>query len=95
MATSFEFSNAMDGVMPVTAAVPAAVESVTPGGTSAQTTITAKRGQVCTINSDVAIWVSFGANPTAASGTGILVQPFQLRTVGFLQDGWKVAYITA
>ncbi|MGB1215734.1 MAG: hypothetical protein ACPG4X_20355 [Pikeienuella sp.] len=95
MAAAITFVRAMEGITPVLAAQPVASESVTPGGSSAQTTITAKAGNVCVVTTDTAIWVAFGENPTAAAGTGHLILAGGTRDFGHLTDGWKVAYITA
>ena len=95
MATHITFSRSMERSAPVLAGVPESAQTVTASGTSAQSIITARSGNVCTISTDVAIFVAFGVAPVAASGSGHLIQEGQARDFGHMVDGWKVAYITA
>lgn len=90
------FGAAMDGIAPVMAAVPAAAEDITSSAASQQSTITSQRGQMCQITaSGGAVWVKFGANPTASAGNDHLIIDGSTREFGFLETGWKVALIDA
>ena len=93
MATHIAFSSAMDGIVPVVAGVPSAAETITATGTSAQSTVVAQKGNVCTISTDADVYVAFGLNPTATAA-GHRVMANQSRDFGRLEAGWKVAVIT-
>ena len=72
--------------------VPRAVQTMTSSGTSAASTITAKKGEVANIvSSGGAIYVAIGASPTAASGSGYLVETGERLVLSGLQTGDKVA----
>lgn len=84
------------GSAPVMNAYPRASEDVTSSGTTAQSTITALRNDVCEISNPAGgadIRVAFGADPTAAAGTGHIVPTGQTRWYGGMIDGHKVAVI--
>jgi len=88
------FRQAMDRFAPVPAAIPRAKQNVTTGVSSVQTSITAQRGEVCSITCQGGnAWVAFGANPTAAVGSDDFLLDGQTREFGHLEDGWKVAHI--
>ncbi len=89
------FRSAMEGIKPVPAAMPRAAETITTSGTSAQTTITAKAGEMLRVTTDVGIFIAVGASPTAASGSGDYIPAGQVADLGYLTAGWKVAVIEA
>lgn len=98
MATvSVVFAPAMDGTTPVLAATAIASEAITSSGASQQSTNSVPATpSVCVVTSaGGAVWVAFGANPTAAAGTAHLIPDGATREFGRLQAGWKVAVINA
>ena len=88
------FSRAMDGIVPVTAAEPTAAQTLTANGT---TTIaaTATPNEICTIATDTACYVAFGATPTAGADNGHFMPAGSVRAWGHLKSGWKVAITAA
>lgn len=98
MATvAIAFAAAMDGTAPVIAAQPVSAETITSSAASQQSTNSAPDvPSVCVVTaSGGAIWVTFGANPTAVAGTSYLVTDGATREFGRLQSGWKAAIIDA
>lgn len=79
--------------IPVPDSIPAAAQTMTSSGTSAQSTITASSSEgvwvVTAKGGD--IWVAFGANPTAAQGAGYLVLAGTTRDFGINAVGDKIA----
>jgi hypothetical protein len=63
--------------MPVPDSVPIGADTMTPTSTSAQATVTpgsAQTGIVWSVTSlDAAVWVNFGADPTAAPDSGWMI----------------------
>lgn len=74
---------------------PRASETMTESGTSAQTTITAKQGEVCHITATAAIHVEYGLNPTAAADSGDMITAGGALDIGPMNAGDKIAIITA
>lgn len=74
---------------------PRASETMTESGASAQTTITARLGEICRITTTVDIMVNYGANPTAAVDSGDMVTAGGSIDIGPMSAGDKVAIITA
>ena len=90
------FGAAVDGVAPVAAMQPAAAETITSSGTSQATTITTRRGQICSVTASGGnVWVTAAGTPTASAGTTHLVPDGATRDFGFLEDGWRIAVIDA
>lgn len=93
--THVAFCASLEAGRPVVAADPANAQTLAPTASSAATAITANRGDVCRISTDTAVFVKFGANPTAVSGSGHFIPAGAIADLGFVQQGWKVAVITA
>lgn len=72
---------------------PAAAETITSSGVSQQTAIVASGGQIAHIDTDGAVFVKVGSNPTAASGDGDIVR--SVKDIGFLKQGDRIAVIDA
>jgi len=92
--TQFAFC-AVDNLPPAPYSAGAAIETVTPTGSSAATTAAAKASQnVCRVATDTAVYVAFGTSPTASSSAGFYVPAGAIEyfRVG---DGMKAAVITA
>jgi hypothetical protein len=71
-------------------------ENITSSGSSQQATITAGSSQVVlVVETDTSVWVTVGANPTAAAGTDRLVQGGTTRYFWNVKEGDKVAVINA
>ena len=84
------------GPMPVYSAYPREVDDVTTTGTSAQSTVTAREGDFCRICvTGNAVYCAIGADPTAAAGTGFLINDGGTLDLGGLQPGHKIALIDA
>ena len=73
---------------------PRASETLTETGTSAQSTITAKQGEVCHIAATAAIYVNYGASPTAAADSGDMINAGGQIDIGPMNALDKVAIIT-
>lgn len=89
-------ASSQQGPAPIFEANGAVSEEVTTSGTAASTTATAPfRNSVCVImnNSSTAVWVAFGASPTAAVGTTHFVLPNSIREIGGISKGWKASVI--
>ena len=71
------------------------VEELSSSGTSAATTITAKKGDVARVtnNGTGTIWVTFGASPTAAVETTHPIGPGLTEDLGPIGEGQKCAVI--
>lgn len=94
MTTHITFREASDFGASSALSVPRASQTMTESGTSAQSTITAKQGEVCHIEATASIFVNYGSNPTAASGSGDMIQGGTSLDVGPLNAGDKIAIIT-
>lgn len=75
---------------------PPAAEGIAPSGSNQQTTATSPSGGICRVATDTAVYVAFGSNPNALSGTGSRyyvpadsVEYFQV------SEGHKAAVVTA
>ncbi len=79
----------------VIASTHAKTEELNSSTSSSATTIEAAKGDFATvINNDAEdIWVTFGASPVAAVGTGHFVPSGKIRDFGGLQAGEKAAVI--
>lgn len=74
----------------------AAVESVTPSGTNAATTLAAIASQtMCRVATDTQIYVSFGAAPNAGTDSVRFLLPAGAVEVFRVATGDKAAVITA
>lgn len=90
-----EFAAAPVNHLQVVAAKGHLVQELTSGLSSTATTIEARVGDVAVISNNGAedVWVSFGATPTAAVGSGHFVMAGTVREFGGLEDGDKCAAI--
>lgn len=92
--TQFAFL-ALGEVPPVAFAANAAFEIKTPSGSSQATTATAVAGRtVCRVSTDTAVYVAFGAAPTASSTAGFYL-PANAIEYFRVSSGDKAAVITA
>jgi hypothetical protein len=104
MATHFCFGDAGDaskggGIIPAIIAAGVVSETITASGSNQQTTATAPalgNRPVCLVSTDAAVYVAFGTNPNALTGT---TQRFFLPAgtiLGFIvKTGDKAAVVTA
>lgn len=73
---------------------PRVAETITSSGTSQATTITASVNEIAHITaSGGAVFINYGAAPTAASGSGDLIPDGGSLQIGGLASGDKVAVI--
>lgn len=92
--TQFAFG-VVEGMFPSMYFGGATIETVTPSGTSAATTAAANAAQnVCRVTTDTAIYVAFGATPTASSSAGLYVPAGSVEYFR-VSSGNKAAVITA
>jgi hypothetical protein len=85
------------GTMPVPSSIPDVAELLNTTTTSAQATATAANTQQYWIVTavDGNVWINFGTNPTAASGSGWLVINGTTREFSVTVTGEKIAGIDA
>jgi hypothetical protein len=85
------------GTMPVASSIPDTAELLNTTGTSAQASATAANLQQYWIVTavDGNIWINFGTNPTAASGSGWLIASGSTREFSVTVVGEKIAGIDA
>lgn len=95
MTTHIKFCNAANLGGTAVEGKPRAVQTITESGTSQASTITAEKNEIAVITATAAILVNYGpGTPVAASGSGDLI-PAGARIVVALNEGDKVAVITA
>lgn len=80
--------------VPVFSASPRISENLD-GSSETDTTATAINGEFARIATDTAVWVTFGATPTAAAGTTFYIPAGVVEHFGPLVDGWKCSVIDA
>lgn len=94
MPTQITFRDAADYGGSSTVTKPRTAETLTATSTSAQSTITARLGEICRITTTADVYVNYGASPTAAASSGDLIPAGGMLDIGPMSSLDKVAVIT-